>query len=294
MEARKAIVWMLVTVALLSGCASKRISQFEQFSTAGGKYSDAIVVLTEEAGKAAIDADSHLLIKDKDKFTKADRRIEYVKRTKALKELLTEYRKFRKHSELLKHYFAILSRLATSDAPSGIAENTGKLVAELQSISPALKEATIGDASVKDFLTQAVQLSVATFQQQALERELKRNSAVIERELDLQHAFLSALAIELESDLTAIHKTREFVDVAKPYINGGKLSSSWVKNRRELISSVVIMGSVENAKQAAKQLKETFVALVENKMGPDDLEILFQDINAMLDVIELVSGTTDL
>ncbi len=83
---------------LIVGCVTHRLNQFEKFSKAGKGYAEAIIVLTEEAANAAIDADSQLLVKDKDKFTEEDRKSEYVKRTKALKELLSELRKFRKHS----------------------------------------------------------------------------------------------------------------------------------------------------------------------------------------------------
>ena len=290
---RKSILLsLLVAMALLSGCSTHRINQFENFAKAGKGYTEAIVVLSEEAGNAAIDTDSHLLIKDRDSFDETERTSEYSKRTKALKELLSELRKFRKHSDLLKKYFLSLETLATSDAPSGISESAGNLVEELQKVSPALKEATIGEATVKDCATKAVSISVAIFQQKALEKELKANAKTIERELDLQHAFLSALSIELEADLNDLIKIKEYQEVAKPYKEGAKLPEDWVKNRRELLSSVVMMSSVDNAKKAAKELKKTFVALAENKIQPGDFENLFADINSILDLIELVQKTT--
>lgn len=285
------VTWIILGTTLLSGCASQRLRQFEEFSIAGKIYAEAIQVLTEEAGNVAIDADSQLLAKDKAVFSIQDRKTHYVKRTKALEEFLSELRKFRKHSELLKKYFFTLSKLATSDASSGISENAGKLVESLQSISPSLKDATIGEAPVKDYLTQTVQLTVSVFQQKALEIELKKNAAVIERELDLQQAFLSALAIGLEADLKVVLKSKEYVEVAKPYIADGMLPMNWVENRRELISSVVVMGSVDNAEKAAKELKKAFVALVEKKIEPEDFAVLFEDINAMLDIVELVRDT---
>ena len=278
---------------LLPGCATQRSEQFETFSKVGMGYADAIVVLTEEAGNVAIDADSQVLIMTKDGFSSAEaRKKAYMDHTKALEELLDELRAFHKHTQLLKKYFHSLDKLATSDVASGVSDNTGKLIDGLQAISPSLKEATIGGDPIKTFMTEAVELSISAFQHKALERELQTNAKTIERELELQHAFLSALAIELEADFNVIIKAKTFHEVANPYIAGGKLPRNWLKNRRDLLSSVVMMGSVDNAKEAAKELKNTFVALVGNTIEPEDFDVLFEDVNAMLDLIELIRGAT--
>jgi hypothetical protein len=255
-------IGIVITIFLTTGCTTQRINQFETFAKAGKGYSDAIDALTIEAGNAAIDTDSQLLIKDRKRLPEPDRKEIIVARNKALKDLVAELRKFNKHSRLLRRYFSALEKLAISDASTGITENAVKLVDELQKINPDLKNATIGEASVNDFVTQAVPLVVAAFQQAALEKELKKNAKTIERELDLQHAFLAALADGLEADLEAVLKIRAYEEVAKPYIRAGNLPENWADTRREIITTTVMLGSVDNAQKAAKSLQEAFIALV--------------------------------
>lgn len=283
---------IILFVVLTAGCATQRLGQFEDFATAGTGYTEAVIILTEEAGNIAIDADSYLLIKDINNLSETDRTKAYLERTEALESLLLELQMFRVHSNLLKRYFQTLYNLTISDAPSSISNRTEELVENLQKISPSLKDATIGDAPVSDFLTKAVSLSISGYQVKVLEDELNRNAAIIERELDLQHAFLSALSIELESDLKVLINTKEYEEIVKPYIAGNKLSKNWVKSRRDLLSSVVVMGSIDNAKNAAKQLHSAFIALVENKIEPHEFGILFEDLNDMIDLVELVRGNT--
>ena len=282
----------MLAAGMISSCVQHRLTQFENFSNAGIGYSDAILVLTEVAGNEAIDADSIILIKNRDSVSKTERSARYLKHTEALNSLLSELSKFREHSGLLKKYFNTLGKLAISNAPSGIAENTGTLIDGLQSLSPSLKATTIGTAPVKDFITQPTELTVSIFKHKSLEKELKKNAKTIERELDLQQAFLSALAIDLKNDLEVVLNSKNYNEVAKPYIADGKLPKNWAENRREVISAYLMIGSVNNAKIAAQELKEVFVALVEKKIEPGDFSVLFEDINAMLDIVELAKKTT--
>lgn len=279
---------LTMAVALLSGCATQRINQFKNFANAGKAYSEAMVVLTKEAGHAAIDADSAILMLSRKNWDSNEREDNILENTEELKKLLSVMSDLRKHTLLLKKYFTALSKLAESDAPSGIGEEATNLVAELGKISPKIKDARIGEANVSDFIKIAVPLFVAHFQQKALEDELNRNGKVIEEELELQKAVLTIMADELKGDFEVILNQKELIEVDKPFINDKPLPKDWKKNRREVLSAYVSMASVENATKAAKELKKAFIALVENKMEPEDFENLFADISAMINLIELV------
>jgi len=275
-----------------SGCATHRKGQFIQFAAAGTSYADAIMELTEEAGDLAVDADSILLIKDMEALGPEGRRKAYTERTKELEGLMLSLATFRSHTSLLKKYFTVLGKLAASEAPAGIAESTGGLVEKLGELSSSLQDAKIGEAPVQDFLSKSTKLIVSHYEQKALEQELRKHAETIQAELNIQQAFLAALAEDVQSDMDTIHKAKSYVDVAKPYFVGGELPKDWQKNRRQLISSVVMKGSVANARAAAKSMQEKFEALTENKITPADFGDLFSDINAMFDLVELVQETT--
>ena len=294
MKVRYSLILFLLLLFFTVGCTTQRLNQFGKFAEAGKGYSEAIIALTDEAGNVAIDADSHVLIIARSGLSDSSTRATlYNAKTEVLKDLLTEFRKFRKHNELLKKYFIALNNIATSDASSEISEGTGKIVDELKKISPSIADAQIGDASVRDFTTKISALSVKVYQKKVLEDELEKNATLIAQELDLQHAFLSALAEDMEADLTVILNAKEYDEVSKPYVDKGKLPKSWIKNRRTLLSSYVVMGSVENAKKAAETLGKAFKKLVNNEIEAADFDDLFEDINSMLDLIELVKGNTE-
>ena len=282
-----------VTAALLvTGCTTTRISQFDRFAEAGKTYSDAMVALTDEAGKVAVDANSEFLTSIRDDLqSENQRREEYEKHTQSVQELITELNSLREHSLLLRRYFAALADLARAKDETSAAAND--LAKKLQDLHPRLKAAKIGNASVSEFVGEAAPLVVGSFKQRALERELRNNASLLERELELQKAFLEALSEGLRDDLETIARIRGADEVAKPYIREARLPSSWRKDRQQVLMTSLASASAENAAEAAKKLKETFVALVERRVSPGDFDMLFADIESMIDLIELVSRVTE-
>jgi hypothetical protein len=79
--------FVIFAIVLLCSCTTQRISQFTTFAEAGSSYSEAMVKLTSEAGQIAIDADSELLLKDRDLFSQEERGNMYLERIKALESL---------------------------------------------------------------------------------------------------------------------------------------------------------------------------------------------------------------
>jgi hypothetical protein len=281
----------LIAALLITGCATQRAGQFSTFAGAGKSYAEAMLSLTEEAGKTAIDADSEILLQIRKPLDKQTRLERYQDQTKELKSMLDEMYALRRHTLLLKNYFVALSRLSETAAPTVIGKKTENLVASLQVIHPVLENAGIGETPVKDFIGSAVPIVVSAFRQKALEDELRKNAPLIERELDLQHAVLKALSVELQSDLRIIGKQKENNLVVKPYVAEGAIPDEWKETRREALTSTqFILVSSDNAAKAADKLKQTFIALVENKTSPDDFDELFTDINAMLDLVEHVQA----
>jgi hypothetical protein len=279
---------LFFVIFLICSCATQRINQFSTFATAGASYTDAMDKLTKEAGKIAIDTDSELLLKDRDQFTEAQRGPVYIERTKALESLLSVISSFRIHTSLLNSYFTVLSQLAEAKGPVLLADQLSSIVSSLQSIHPALENASFGSSSVKDLVKTASPLLIAAFKKKGLEDELKRNAGTIERELALQSAFLQALSDQMKSDILLIIKLKDFQYVTQPYITTLGVKEAWKDKRREILTNYVSFDVIDKAQSAADALKNSFINLIRHNTNMSDLKLLFTDINAMLNLAEMV------
>ena len=286
------VIGLLLLSVIFTGCANKKVNQYHAFSQAGQAYSDAIIELTQQAGNAAIDADSQILIQLRKSLDQSDRSNIYPQHTNELVGILSNLRIFREHTGLLKKYFGVLSTLSEQGQTADIDTSTNTLVTALTTLSPSLINATVGGSKVSDLIKASPSFLIGSFQNKALENELKINARTIERELSLQQAYLNALAKDLESDLQAVINTKAFQEVATPYINSGNLPKGWAENRRQSLSSIVVMGSVNNAKKAADDLNKLFVALVSNKATDTEIEAAFGSINEILDLVEMFKSNT--
>lgn len=284
---RRLIVFIVLLV--LCSCANRRINQFSTFADAGSTYTEAMVRLTTEAGNIVIDADSEELLRDRDQFTQDERGNLYFKRTRALETLLSTIRDIRVHTSLLNRYFMALSQLASSRSPASVTGQLSAIVTSMEKIHPDIENSKIGNASVKDFMGSATPLVISGFKRKKLEDELRKNAGTIERELELQNALLKALSEQLKTDMEIILNLKNYQHVAQPYISSPKLPDNWKEKRKEILTSYLSLDAADKAREAAGDLKTAFLDLLENKTGSAGFKPLFEDINAMIDLIELVA-----
>jgi hypothetical protein len=285
-------VVLLVAAVTSLNCASRRVNQFAAFAEAGRLYSEAVNELTIEAGNAAIDADSAVLLASRESLSEMERLQALKEHKETLQPLLTVLFDLRKQTILLRRYFVVLAQLASDDAPSGIAERASGLVGELQTIGPGLKSAKIGDAEISSFVDAAVPVVVGHFQAKALESHLRAHSNTLEQQLEIQRAVVAALAESTTSHLEIVIQQSETEIVARPYVTGGQLPGDWADRRRESITASVTIQSVDRAVSASEELKRLFIALAENKETGTSFDELLADINAVLDFVELVRSTS--
>jgi hypothetical protein len=134
---------------------------------------------------------------------------------------------------------------------------------------------------------------ISGFRQHKLEAELRRNAPVIERELELQHALLMALSSQLQTDLELLLNLRDFQSVLTPYVSSAPLGDAWKTKRREVLTTHLSMDAVAKAQTAASGLKHVFLNLLENKAGTAGFTPLFNDIHAMISMVEMLRNTSD-
>jgi hypothetical protein len=295
----KKLLPMIIVAAsllLLSGCVS-RVSQFKDFGEAGGLYADTMDKFLRESGAVSIDASSayfinhrsNLIIGDDDGAVKA-----FEDNTKLLKERLRILNDIADHNQLLKSYFKALTNLAGSNAGTEIAAGTKGIVDELSKLNRRISKATLGEDPIGSLVGPLTELAVASFQQAALEKELKKNAKTIERELALQVAAMKAVAAIWKSDQEIIaqgnlkNNTEQFFKV------NDALPKNWATDRKAVLTASTSAELANSASEAANKLKTAFEKLVSkgDKASIEDIPLLVNDLNKVLDMIELVKKGT--
>jgi len=276
--------------SLFCGCASGRINQFKNFAEAGIAYSDSISTLTKSSGETAVDADSLILIQQRKNLTPEERGRAIIDRDKILKERFAILGDLRRHAQLLRSYFVSLAALANSNAPSDIGTSTEQMASAIETLGSDIRQKQItaseGNAQIAGGATKII---VAHFQNEALEKELRKRSKTIEKEINLQQEVLEFLAAQIKTDLQISLNKQETSEVVDPFKDQkDELSKDWATRRREILLSSLSLSAIDAASDAAKNLKTAFVALIENRFSQTDYQSLVSDVNEIINLIETV------
>ncbi len=284
---------LLLAVLVMPACTTARVSQFRQFADAGQAYVEAVQALTREAGNAAVDADSAALERARRHLPQQERAEAVLEHDELVRTRVLILADLGRHARLLGAYFATLEALAESDAPREIGDATETLVESMGAVSARLRTARVGDAPIDSFSGAVVAISVANLKKGALERELRLRGQLIERELDLQQAAVTAITDQMKTDLQAVLMHREQIDVVEPYGGTARLARVWTTRRREILTATASVASAEAGVRAAEHLKLSFEALAENRFGAAQYLALLADIDEVLTLIEAVAGRPD-
>jgi len=278
----------VIAVALILGivtsaCAA-RITQFGDFAQAGLTYVKASEAVIDDAGVASIRANNVTLVKNRPAIPPENRLAEINTHNDLLKERLVILQDIRRHGRLLQRYFQALADLAGSDAPQAAAAAADGAFASLSKLSPGIKTAKVGAASVGNLIPAVTKPIVASFKVRALERELELRSEAIANEIALQEAAFTAIGQGLATDLQVQMNTFETEQVNNPFAADGVLPGNWVGNREQLLKMTGTVASAGAAAAAARNLRASFESLVNNRFDRAALDSLLLDINAMLDI----------
>jgi len=283
--ARKGLVILWAVAA--GGCASARVAQFHSFAEAGRAYVKASQVVLDEAGTAAIDADSVVALRGREALDASGRRAHLIEQDKLLATRLLLLKQIGRHGRLLESYLDTLQALADSDAPETVGTAAKAAFDSVAKLSPSIKDASIGDVKVESLIPPAASFVVGRLKLKALENELKARSQAVERELALQEAALKAITSSLETDLMARLKSQQ-TDVVRLYAADGELGDAWVERRRQVLQAQVSAQSAGKAAEAAAELRNSFVALVERRLTETSIQQVIANINSVLDLIDQV------
>jgi hypothetical protein len=275
------------------GCVSARLAQFNGFSQAGAAYVKATGTFIDEAGSAAIGADSALLLKARPDLPDKNERVRnIVNANKLLTQRLVLLRQIKQHGRLLQDYFEVMGSMADSKAPDSLGAAAKGVYDSLSKLSPTLKGAKIGGSTVSDFIPAVLPIVVVPLKARVLEEELRDRGQLIERELALQEALLIVLSQEIKTDLGIQLNTQITAEVINPYVSGGEIGTDWAAKRAELLRSAAASEGADVAGQAARELRLKFQQLAANRFDSSALTSLIGDINSILDIAEKIKGTS--
>lgn len=278
---------------ITTGCAAARLTQFHNFAQTGTAYTKASQAVLDEAGTAAIEADSLIAQKGRDGLRTADERRQFIiADNQELRKRLVLLGDIGRHGRLLQSYFETLAVLSDPKAPDSLGTAAQGVFNSIAALNPAIKDASLGGVKIGDRIPQAANFVVQVFKQKALENELKARSVAIERELALQEAAFTVITSTLETDLTVQLQLQETQDVIEPFASAKDLPKGWATRREEILRAKVAAASSKAAQDAAAKLRESFVALVENRLSEPSIAGIIAAINSMLNSVEAIKKAT--
>lgn len=289
---KKAMIIPAASLLLLGGCAS-RVSQFKEFGEAGVKYADTMNKLLSASGELAIDRNSTFLINGRSELSGGDdgNRSKILKSgNELMEERLHILNDIAEHNNLLKLYFKALAELAGSDAGTEITAGTAGIVKKLSELNPRISKATFGEAPIGSLVEPVTDLAVASFQQAALEKELKDHAKIIERELALQVAAIKAIEKNWEYDQKKMLEENRKINL-KQFVQDYTLPEYWAENRKAILVANTSPAKLDkSASNAAGELEKAFKTLVTkgDKAKLENIPLIMSDLNKVIDLIELV------
>lgn len=281
-----------LVLAGLSACGTPPPAQFESVAQSGVKFAESVPPLLDTALNEAIAANSATLIMEHGTASEDARRTALLEANSAYGERRKIFADVSTHARLLKAYFVALEGLADTSGDSAIGSAAESLVDEMGDLSPTIRNFEIGGRSVASITGSVAPLVVADFRSEALERELRENGDAVVSAIELQRAFLQAVASDLDAQLEAQQEDQEFQSVIEPYLADGPLPSDWAQLRAAALQQSPSVATLTSAASTAENLKISFIAMAEGSASGGLLAQLRNDANQLAALVQAIAGSS--
>lgn len=285
---------LLLGSLALSGCASVKVEQGKDLSTAGIAYAKATEAVIDLGIDAAIDASSYRRVsiverKAKDEAEIAARVQTLMELDESLVEQVKSYANIKRSVGAVEAYFTGLQQLAGAAPGDAVETSVKSLVDRVNGLSGALED----KAEVKTKLNDERKGAIAGFAKlvmkqahgAAVGRALERDAEMIGRALVLQEISLQVALKDLQAlsseQWARFHKQR----VLDPYGAGG-VGASWVADRRTYIKAQALGSAAEATKtaaEAARQMQGIWARILSGGTTGADFKLMLKDVNEALD-----------
>jgi hypothetical protein len=281
--------------ASLVACGAS-LREYKKFANAGQEYASALDTLLVTSGNYFVDANSEKLLRNRVEDTVRDHERQnqekYIEITDQDKQWLMLIGKMRQHTKLLKRYFIALEDLATSDTPEQAQQVTEDIFTQLNNVSIGIQSIPLVSETIGSALSEIPKMILSNKIKGTLRKELALRKETIYRELAIQEFVLELLTIQLQNNLTIIQQNQEDRLLLRPYTAAEPISNpdEWIEKRRDILTMTLSIEALNNASESAKNFKEAFQLLLEDKFTIARANELLSDINSLLNVTEEIKN----
>ena len=278
-------------LASLGACGTPLPAQFEAVAQSGVKFTQSVPPLLDTALNQAIAANSATLIMAHATASEDARRTALVEADSAYRERRKIFADVGTHARLLKAYFVAMEALANTSGDSAIGSTAASLVSEMAALSPTIGSFEIGGRSIASITGSVAPLVVADLRSAVLERELRANGDAVVSAIELQRAFLQAVAGDLGAQLDAEQQDQAFQSVIEPYLASGPLPSDWATLRAAALQQTPSVATLTAAASTAESLKISFIAMAEGNTAGGLFAQLQNDANDLAALVRAITET---
>lgn len=281
----------LALALVLCACsATSKVAPADAFANAGIAYADAVPSVYDESFVLAVTADSLVLRQIHKDLTPEQRADMLSQRDEPLEKRLKLLRRLKQHALALRAYFIALKSITQSDAAAGITEATQGLLNRMAVLKPEIVETTVFGSPIGDLIGPAVELGVGAYQNVVLKRELEARGPAIERELELQRAALAVISEQMIADRDLQIQVEERNPLVFEFAKDGSLPKDWSDRRIAAFRRTIEINSLDAAARSADNLHQSWIALVEGRLGDGGLILLLDDVEQLVRLAATLSA----
>jgi hypothetical protein len=277
-------------ITSLAGCATPQPAQFDSVAQSGAKFAGSVPPLLTTPLDEAIAANSATLVMEHASASEDARKTALLDANSAYRERAKIFADVGNHALLLKAYFVAMEALTNTGGDGAVGSEAENLVNAMGTLSPRIASFEIGGRSVGSIAASVAPLVVADFQGAALEEELRRNGDAVVRAIELQRAFLQAIAGDLGSQLAAQQQEQEFTSVIEPYLSNDALPSDWVTLRAAALQQSLSIATFTAAASAAETLKIAFIAAAGGAGSGGAFAQLQSEVDRLAALVQTIAG----
>lgn len=280
-------------LAVLTGCATARIPDFQAFATAGTTYTTAVSGLITEVGDTAVNANSVKLLQNRSLAPVS--LTDFNQQDKDMRNYLGELTRIQAQVTLLGDYFTALESLATSNAPQSFQTQVQGLATTLVGVTQDVKGTTIANASQIANATGSVGgLVVKGIQGKELKKELEARKQTISDILQLHQALLATLSSQTEANVRFTNALSYDQQVIEPFVAGQvqqPQQQSWMTERLNGLSKPLLVDQVNTAAEAARGLQQAWAKLLSNDLTAAEIQSITAELAPVIASLEALKPT---
>jgi hypothetical protein len=285
---------VLLPILTLAACATPSPAEVQSVAQSGIKFAGSVPAVLNSALDAAIASNSDTLIMAHASTSTDARKTALLEADKAYRERATIFADVGNQAQLLKEYFVALAALEDTGGDAAIGSEAASLVTRMGELGKNIASYEIGGRSVASGAGSATSLIVGAFRSAAVERELRAHGDDVVRTIELQRAFLQAVADDLQSELAAEQQEQEFRNVIEPYVSSGPLPADWKTLRANALtggSQNQAVAAVDAAASTAANLKISFIAMAGGSRSGGLFAQLENDVTRLVALVDQIRGT---